>query len=118
MRMKVKLSILVVAFFMGPTYAADSEYEESVKDLMEVEEQIREYQKLNEQQKDAIASLEKKVQCTYDMVKKYESCEEQFDKKSNNYFICIDNAKQEKDPPLNLLQRQWEILVPWRNGVS
>jgi hypothetical protein len=96
--MKQLIFVLAAAVFLpAPVFGADSSYDENVKDLMEVEEQMRERQELNEQQKEAIKKLEVKVQCTYDMVKKYESCEESYDKQSNDYFSCIEQAKRDKE---------------------
>jgi hypothetical protein len=69
----------------------------SVQKLLEVEEQLREEQKNNDETKAAIVQLEKKVQCTYGMVKGYESCDASFSEKSEDYFACIQQARQEKE---------------------
>ena len=84
---------LVSLAFLSNVAAQDA----SVQKLLEVEEQLRAEQKKNEETKDAIVQLEKKVQCTYGMVKGYENCDASFAEKSEEYFACIQKAKQEKD---------------------
>jgi hypothetical protein len=79
--------------FIGNGYAQDV----SVQKLLEVEDQLRSEQKKNEEAKNAIVQLEKKVQCTYGLVKGYENCEATFSEKSEDYFACIQKARQEKD---------------------
>ncbi len=79
--------------FMGNVSAQDV----SVQKLLEVEDQLRSEQKKNEETKDAIVQLEKKVQCTYGMVKGYENCEATYSEKNEDYMACIQKARQEKD---------------------
>ncbi|KPJ92928.1 MAG: hypothetical protein AMJ53_08420 [Gammaproteobacteria bacterium SG8_11] len=79
--------------FIGNVSAQDV----SVQKLLEVEDQLREEQKKNEQTKEAIVQLEKKVQCTYGLVKGYENCDASFADKSEEYFACIKTARQEKE---------------------
>lgn len=69
----------------------------SVQKLLEVEDQLREEQKKNEETKAAIVQLEKKVQCTYGMVKDYENCDASFTEKNKDYFACIQKARQDKE---------------------
>ncbi|MGD8885768.1 MAG: hypothetical protein PVF34_09095 [Gammaproteobacteria bacterium] len=69
----------------------------SVQKLLEVEDQLREEQKKNEETKSAIVQLEKKVQCTYGLVKGYENCDANFTEKSEDYFACIQQARKDKD---------------------
>ena len=86
----------ILIFFpaiMGNVFAQDV----SVQKLLEVEEQLREEQKKNEETKGAIVQLEKKVQCTYGLVKGYENCDASHDEKSEDYFACIQKARQEKE---------------------
>ena len=95
------ISILFCAF-AGVAQAQQSSKsskgkEASVQKLLEVEEQLRAEQKKNEATKEGIVQLEKKVQCTYRMVKSYESCEENHPEKDQAYVACIEKAKQEKD---------------------
>lgn len=87
---------LILAFFLG-VMGNSAAQDVSVQKLLEVEDQLREEQKKNEQTKEAIVQLEKKVQCTYGMVKGYENCEASFTEKSEDYFACIQKARQEKD---------------------
>jgi hypothetical protein len=69
----------------------------SVQKLLEVEDQLREEQKKNDETKAAIVQLEKKVQCTYGLVKGYENCDASFSEKNDDYYACIKKARQEKD---------------------
>ena len=87
---------MILAFSLGILGNAGAQ-DVSVQKLLEVEEQLREEQKRNEQTKEAIVQLEKKVQCTYGMVKGYENCDATFTEKSDDYFACIQKARQEKD---------------------
>ena len=87
---------IILAFSLGILGNAVAQ-DVSVQKLLEVEEQLREEQKRNEQTKDAIVQLEKKVQCTYGMVKGYENCDATYTEKSEDYFACIQKARQEKD---------------------
>ena len=79
--------------FVGNTVAEEA----SVQKLLDVEDQLREEQKKNEQTKEAIVKLEKKVQCTYGMVKGYENCDASFTEKTEDYFACIEKARKEKE---------------------
>ena len=91
------ISILFCAF-AGVGHAQQSKGKEaSVQKLLEVEEQLRAEQKKNEETKEGIVQLEKKVQCTYRMVKSYESCEENHPEKDQTYIACIEKAKHEKE---------------------
>ena len=54
-------------------------------------------QKQNEERREEIALMEKKVKCTYDMLKSYESCEEKHEKDSDAFFSCINTAKQNQE---------------------
>ena len=74
-----------------------SSYDEKVKDLLLVEEELRNAQKQNEERREEIALMEKKVKCTYDMLKSYESCEEKHEKDSDAFFSCINTAKQNQE---------------------
>ncbi|WP_455210658.1 hypothetical protein, partial [Kaarinaea lacus] len=87
---------IILAFSFGIIGNAIAQ-DVSVQKLLEVEDQLREEQKKNEETKDAIVQLEKKVQCTYGMVKGYENCDATFTEKSEDYFACIQKARQEKD---------------------
>lgn len=85
--------VLFSLAFTNFTFAQDA----SVQKLMEVEEQLRDEQKKNEQTKENIAQLEKKVQCTYNLVKGYENCDASFTEKSEDYLACVQQARQEKE---------------------
>ena len=88
--------LLVFSFFSAVISNAVAQ-EVSVQKLLDVEEQLRSEQKKNEDSKQAIAQLEKKVQCTYKMVKGYESCDASYQDKSADYIACIQKARQEKE---------------------
>lgn len=92
---KTAVPLLLGIFWlsMGNAVAQDV----SVQKLLEVEEQLHSEQKKNEQTKQDIAQLEKKVQCTYSMVKGYEKCEASFTEKSADYFACIEQARKDKE---------------------
>ncbi len=83
----------VFLIFSGVSFAQDV----SVQKLLEVEDQLREEQKKNEETKAAIVQLEKKVQCTYGLVKGYENCDASFTEKNEEYYACIAQARKEKD---------------------
>jgi hypothetical protein len=88
---------VVVLMFVSPAFAADSAYEQEADKLMKLEEEIRQYQDENEERKEIISQLEKKVQCTYQMVKGYERCEEQFEKQAPDYGTCIEAAREQNE---------------------
>jgi hypothetical protein len=81
--------------FIGNVSAQDQDV--SVQKLLEVEEQLRAEQKKNEETKDAIVQLEKKVQCTYGMVKGYENCDASYTEKNEDYLACMQKVRQEKE---------------------
>ena len=94
--LKTAAVTIILAFSLG-VMGNSAAQDVSVQKLLEVEEQLREEQKKNEETKGAIVQLEKKVQCTYGMVKGYENCEASYSEKSEDYFPCIQKARQEKD---------------------
>jgi hypothetical protein len=94
--LKTAAVTIMFAFFLA-FIGSVSAQDVSVQKLLEVEEQLRSEQKKNEETKETIVQLEKKVQCTYAMVKGYENCDATFTEKSEDYFACIQKARQEKD---------------------
>ncbi|WP_455202937.1 hypothetical protein [Kaarinaea lacus] len=93
----VVLATLCVANSVIAVAQNSSSYDEKVKDLLLVEEELRNAQKQNEERREEIALMEKKVKCTYDMLKSYESCEEKHEKDSDAFFSCINTAKQNQE---------------------
>ena len=90
-------AVTIIFAFSLPFMSSVCAQDVSVQKLLEVEEQLRSEQKKNEETKEAIVQLEKKVQCTYGMVKSYENCDATYTEKSEDYFACIQKARQEKD---------------------
>lgn len=94
--LKAAIVTLLVTLFtagMGNALAQDT----TAQKLEDIENQLHEEQKKNDESKQAIAQLEKKVQCTYKLVKGYESCDAKFTEKNAAYVACIDKARKEKD---------------------
>jgi hypothetical protein len=94
--LKAATIVLVVGFFSSVIGNAMAE-DVSPQKLLDVEAQLRAEQKKNEESKQDIVQLEKKVQCTYKLVKGYESCDATFQEKNAAYMECIEKARKEKD---------------------
>lgn len=89
----VTVMITLLSGSMGSAVAQDMSQEK----LKDVEDQLHEEQMKNEESKQTIMQLEKKVQCTYKLVKSYESCDASFPEKNAGYVACIEKARTEKD---------------------
>lgn len=95
----VKVSALFGLIFIisqSSVFAADKspEYEENLEKLMNIEKQIRENQTQNDEKKEQIKKMEKKVDCNFTLLNAYKSCDESFKKGSDPYWACIKEAKQ------------------------
>jgi hypothetical protein len=106
-KLKAATVILMITVFFtaaGSAVAQDS----NAKKLSDMEDQLHEEQQKNEEAKQAIVKLEKKVQCTYKLVKGYESCDATFPEKNAGYLECIEKARKEKDDCLQELSAESE----------
>lgn len=98
--MKSILYFLVLMFFSGLATAKQI-------DTVEIEEMKQQLRMINERnafQKEQIArqrkekqKLEKLVECTWNMLQGYENCETQFDKTSDGYLTCLNEAKSKNN---------------------
>jgi len=101
--LKAVIVTLIVALFIAVNGyavakgASKGKQEVSKEKLEEIENQLHEAQQKNEETKQSIVQLEKKVQCTYKLVKGYESCDASFTEKNKDYVACIERARKEKD---------------------
>ncbi|MDH5327256.1 MAG: hypothetical protein OEZ68_05530 [Gammaproteobacteria bacterium] len=98
--MRVSACFFIAVFMVAaPASAADSanspEYEKNLEQLMKVEKQIREEQTSNEQKKEQIKKMEKKVDCNFNLLNAYKSCDESFKKGTDPYWACIKEAKKD-----------------------
>ena len=84
---------------LSPLYAAESantpDYEKNLEQLMNVEKQIRDQQASNDERKDQIKKMEKKVDCNFNLLNGYKSCDESFKKGTDQYWACIKEAKKD-----------------------
>jgi hypothetical protein len=94
--LKTAAVTIMFAFFLA-FIGSVSAQDVSVQKLLEVEEQLRSEQKKNEETKETIVQLEKKVQCTYGMVKGYENCDASFTEKNEDYLDCMQKVRKEKE---------------------
>lgn len=99
--MKSILYFLVLMSFSGLQIAAEK------MGSAEIEEMKQQLQMINERnafQKEQIVrqrkekqKLEKLVECIWNMLQGYENCETQFDKASEGYLACLNEAKSKNE---------------------
>jgi cell division protein FtsL len=94
--LRAAIVTLIMTFFFTVIGNAVAE-EVTPEKLADVEEQLKATQQQNEETKQEIVQLEKKVQCTYKLVKGYENCDKSFSDKNADYVACIEKARKEKD---------------------
>lgn len=96
--MTKKLAFLAIAALLVSNVAIADSLAKDKKRLENLQVELENKKEALEKQKGAVKTMEKKLECKYNLLQSYNKCEEKHKKDSEQYLNCMEKAKSENGP--------------------
>ena len=89
----MKYTLAIVLLLISSVATADTLAKDK-KRLENLQMELEQKKEALEKQKKAVTAMEKKLECNYNMLQAYNSCEEKHKKNSKEYVGCMEKAQK------------------------